>query len=74
MKDGEESLLERAARHVAEGSQIVAQQHERIVRLKLAGGSTERAEQTLRVFITTLEIFEQHHRELQQDQLRQTSL
>ena len=73
MKDGDtsESLLQQAARHVAKGSQIVARQRERIVQLKLVGGSTIDAEQTLRIFLNTLEIFEQHQRELLQDQIRQ---
>lgn len=65
-----ESLLQQAARHVANGSQIVAKQHERIVRLKLAGGSTAQAERTLQIFLNTLEIFEQHQRELQREQLQ----
>jgi hypothetical protein len=49
-----------AARHVAEARLIVAQQYERIARLKARGSCTRDFERTLTVFIGTLQIFEDH--------------
>jgi hypothetical protein len=59
-----ESELMIAARHVAEGRQIVAKQRERVARLKAVGASTFDHEHTLRIFESTLLIFEEHERSL----------
>lgn len=59
-----DSELAVAARHVAQGRIIVAQQRERIVRLQALGLSTRSHERTLEIFISTLEILEEHEREL----------
>lgn len=56
--------LASATRHVAEGRRIVAQQCERIVRLKARGSCTRSFELTLDVFVSTLQILEEHEREL----------
>jgi hypothetical protein len=58
------SELAVAARHVAQGRMIVARQRERIARLKAQGLSTLDHEQTLDVFVSTLQILEQHERAL----------
>jgi hypothetical protein len=63
-------LLLFAARHVAEGRRIVARQRERIARLKAAGASTLDAEQTLKVFETSLVLFEEHETHLRPDKGR----
>jgi hypothetical protein len=47
-----------AVRHVAEGRQLVARQQERVARLREVGAPTLDAEQTLRVFESSLAIFE----------------
>lgn len=57
-----------AARHVAAGRRIVARQRERIARLRMAGHPTLDHEQTLRIFESTLRIFEDHEREIRQRQ------
>ena len=57
-----ESDLAMAARHVLEGRRIVARQRERIVRLKSLRCSTQDHEKTLLVFLSTLEILEDHQR------------
>jgi hypothetical protein len=62
--DDYESPLMMASRHVAEARRIVARQRARIVRLIAAGCDTADAERTLRIFSSTLEIFEQHERKL----------
>lgn len=53
-----------AERHVAQGRLIVAQQHERIARLKALGSCTRDYELTLSVFVCTLKILEDHERAL----------
>ena len=63
-REDHQAELELAARHVAEGRLIVAQQHERIARLKARGSCTRDFERTLNVFIGTLQIFEEHERAL----------
>jgi hypothetical protein len=62
--DDPESDLAMAVRHVAEGRRIVAQQRERIARLKAAGHPTLDHEQTLQIFETNLRIFENHERHI----------
>jgi hypothetical protein len=64
MTDKPESDLAMAARHVAEGRRIVAQQRERIARLKADGHPTADHEQTLRVLESTLQILEDHERQI----------
>jgi hypothetical protein len=59
-----ETQLATAARHVAQGRIIVAQQRERVDRLKAIGSRTREHERTLDVFISTLQILEEHEREL----------
>jgi len=59
-----ETELATAARHMAQGRLIVAQQHERIARLKALGSCTRDYELTLGVFICTLKILEEHERAL----------
>jgi hypothetical protein len=58
----EPDYLAMAARHVAEAKQMIARQ--RIARLSELGCSTVDAEQTLHVFVTTLEIFQHHERRI----------
>ena len=53
-----------AASHVARGQIIVAGQQERIARLKALGCSTLDHEQSLNVFLSTLQIFVEHERTL----------
>jgi hypothetical protein len=64
MTDKPESDLAMAARHVAEGRRIVAQQRERIARLKAGGHPTADHEQTLQVLESTLQILEDHQRQI----------
>lgn len=59
-----ETELAVAARHVAQARIIVAQQRERIARLKARGLSTHNYEVTLDVFIGTLQSLEHHERAL----------
>ena len=59
-----------ATRHVADGRRIVAKQREHIGRLRELGCSTLDAEDTLEVFLSTLEIFDGHER-LLRDQVFQ---
>ena len=59
-----ETELAMAARHVTQGRLIVAQQHERIARLKALGSCTRDYELTLSVFVCTLKILEDHERVL----------
>ena len=65
--DNRSADLALAASHVARGQIIVAGQQERIARLKALGCSTVGHEQTLTVFLSTLEIFEDHERTLRED-------
>lgn len=58
--------LAAATRHVAEGRRIVTQQCERIVRLKARGLSTRSYERTLDVFVSTLQILEEHEQALRE--------
>ena len=51
-----------AARHVAEGRIIVARQRERIARLRALGSCIRDHEFTLGIFVSTLEILEEHER------------
>jgi hypothetical protein len=60
----QEPKLAIAGRRVTEGRRIVAQQRERIARLKALGCSTLDHEQTLTVFLSTLSILEDHERML----------
>ena len=59
-----ETDLAMATRHVAQGRLIVAQQNERIARLKAQGSCTRDYELTLGVFLCTLKILEDHERVL----------
>lgn len=59
-----ETDLAMATRHVGRGRVIVAQQHERIARLKAQGSCTRDFELTLDVFLCTLKILEDHERVL----------
>ena len=59
-----ETDLAMATRHVVRGRVIVAQQHERIARLKAQGSCTRDFELTLGVFVCTLKILEDHERVL----------
>jgi hypothetical protein len=67
MSNHKEASLVLAAWHVARGRMIVARQRERIARLRAFGYSTLDAEQTLRVFASTLDIFVDHERWLRDD-------
>lgn len=59
-----EAELAVAARHVAQGRVIVARQRERIARLTARGACTANYERTLDLFVTTLQILEEHERTL----------
>jgi hypothetical protein len=59
-----ESDLAMAARHVADCRRIVDAQRERIAKLKIAGHETLKYEEMLRVLENTLQIFEDHQRQL----------
>ena len=59
-----ETELAVAARHVAAGRIIVARQRERIARLKALGSCIRDHELTLGIFVSTLEILEEHERVL----------
>jgi hypothetical protein len=63
-KRSEELAL--AASHVIRGRTILAGQEARIARLKALGCSTFNAEQSLKVFASTLAIFVNHERALRQ--------
>jgi DNA invertase Pin-like site-specific DNA recombinase len=60
-----ENELERAVRHVREGRRIVAEQRDRVARLKSLGLDTREAESNLRIFRDTLAIFQDHLKALQ---------
>jgi hypothetical protein len=55
-----ESMLEMAARHVAEGNRILARHKQMIAELQAKGMNTLSAEQTLDVLLATQRIFEEH--------------
>jgi|HubBroStandDraft_6_1064221.scaffolds.fasta_scaffold1161688_2 hypothetical protein len=61
-----ESELEMVARHVAAGRRIVARQRAMIATLKVAGHSVHAHEQTLRIFESTLQLFDEHEREIRE--------
>jgi hypothetical protein len=61
-----ETSLEMAVRHVAEARRIVAQQRERIARLKADGHSIVDHEKTLEVLEATLRIFEHDERRIRE--------
>jgi hypothetical protein len=65
--DNKSADLALAASHVARGQIIVAGQQERIARLKALGCSTLDHEQTLNVFLGTLQIFVEHERAIRKD-------
>jgi hypothetical protein len=56
-----------AARHVSQGRRLVAEQRERIARLKADGLPTTVYEHTLVVFETTLQTLEDHEQLLHQE-------
>lgn len=58
------SRVETARRHVLDGRRIVAHQKELVWRLAALGLDTSEAKETLSLFESSLEIFEQHLREL----------
>ena len=64
MPDRRETDLEMAVRHLAEARRIVEQQRQRIVRLSEGGKPTFKQEQMLRVFESTLQIFEDEERKI----------
>jgi hypothetical protein len=66
LREYHQAELALAARHVAAARLIVAQQHERIARLRARGSCTRDFERTLSVFIGTLQIFEEHERALRE--------
>ena len=68
-----ESTLEQAVRHVAEAKRFVAEQRQRIEKLKASGISTLDAEQTLDVFTTTLKLLEDHEQYLRKHALKNTN-
>jgi hypothetical protein len=68
-----ETRLAIAANHVAHGRAIVAQQRERVARLKAMGTRTREHERTLDVFISTLQILEEHERDLRNSVPKLTS-
>ena len=55
-----ETELTTAARHVIAARLIVAQQYDRIARLKAQGSCTRDYERTLDIFLNTLQILEEH--------------
>ena len=55
-----ESVLARAVQHVERGKALVAQQQERIDRLRTIGAATEDAERTLKLLLLTLATLESH--------------
>jgi hypothetical protein len=63
----EETELQQATQHVAAAERIVAQQRERIAKLKADGHSTADHQRLLDVFISTLEAFKDHERLLQSE-------
>lgn len=64
MSAPKESTLEMAVRHVAEGKRSVARQRKSIARLKAMGLPTLDHEHTLLAFEGTLQVFEDHEREI----------
>ena len=62
----DETMLQTAARHVAEARRIVAQQRARIEWLKALGGDIADAERLLTTFVITLGSLEHHERSLQE--------
>ena len=60
----EERELEQAVQHVAAAERVVAQQRERIAKLKADGHAVTHHEQLLELFIRTLEAFKDHERPL----------
>jgi hypothetical protein len=58
----EENELKQATQHVAAAEQIVAQQRERIAKLKAGGHQTADHQRLLDLFIRTLEAFKDHER------------
>lgn len=59
-----ETTLAMAVRHVAEGKRTIARQRKSIARLKAVGLPTLDYEHTLLAFEDTLQIFEDHEREI----------
>jgi hypothetical protein len=66
MVEGEETLVILTARHVREAQRIVIEHRARIERLRIIGADTSHAEAMLKTFETSLQIFEDHLRQLQQ--------
>ncbi len=64
LRQKHQAELALATRHVAQARLIVAQQHERIARLKARGSCTRDYELTLGIFIGTLQALEEHERVL----------
>jgi len=60
-----------ATQHVERAKQIIARQRQAIARLQAMGCNSLDAEQTLEVFLRTLEIFEDHKKHLQHSGPRQ---
>jgi len=68
-----ETTLEQAIRHVDEAKRLIAEQRQRIEKLKAAGISTLDAEQTLDVLSSTLPLLEKHERHVRQHTLKNTN-
>ena len=65
-----ESTLEQAVRQVAESKRFIAEQRQRIEKLRTSGISTLDAEQTLDVLSSTLKLLENHERYVRQHTLK----
>ena len=65
-----ESTLEQAVRQVAESKRFIAEQRQRIEKLRASGISTLDAEQTLDVLSSTLKLLENHERYVRQHTLK----
>jgi hypothetical protein len=63
----EESELEQAKRHVAAAERVIAQQRERIAKLKSGGHPVTHHQRLLDLFVSTLEAFKDHERLLERE-------
>jgi len=68
-----ETTLEQAIRHVAEAKRLIAEQRQRIEKLKAAGISTLDAEQALDVLSSSLPLLKKHERHVRQHTLKNTN-
>jgi hypothetical protein len=65
-----QDTIDLARRHILKGRKIVADQHNRVERLREQGRDTSKAEETLGLFTRSLAIFEDHFETLQSVQAR----